>query len=1188
MSSADITRIAFDPRKRYASVRMQQGRVLLDDDFNEAERISDEDERRSRIAIIGPAGTSDDGFLVSNGRLNPLGEMTFDIAAGSFYLGGVRLENPSVAGYALQDDWLEQPVSERAVPADGRIDLVYLEAWQQPVTAVEDAELFEVGLAGPDGAARVRTMWRVHVASGMKDSDCPGAWGSVVAGWTAANLGTIDETSERVVDAQLGVTFEPGGPPGDLCTPAVAGGYLGADNQAIRVELVDASHLTWGFDNAAPLYRCTIGGDHVSITLQTEPKDQMHWPLAGQVVEILPWGSVLPNGEKVAEVSGFLAKVSGSYDPDTRILTLAVPVPAGFGEAWTDREDHVALGAEFMYLRVWNRGDDTTSPPAIPFTPGTAVTLGTTGLDVTLTGTQFVTGDHWIIAARPETPNRIVPWQLESHRGPHGIRRWFAPLALIKWHNNQLGVGFDILHDCRPTFVPLTKIKGCCSVSVGDGLHSYGKFKSIQKAVDSLPDEGGKVCVLPGTYTEQVTIRGRKNITIEGCGRRSVLRPPVKNPTDVAIQIFGSQDITICSLAIDAGEHFAIIAFDEEATQTAGGPPPPPETTPLSRGFATARPITKRVMLDELDVSLAGLAAFVAVGGQWITVRRCRIESSPLAKPLKVGSDLGRWPSIWVQSQDVLIEHNFITAAITELFTRTAMGGIQIAGGSERVEIRRNHIRQGTGDGITLGSWTWEQIIIFGTIGPIVWFPPGYGWYINDEGCISIIWDPPPPPGGGNTGWGNPVSMGPVTDVRIIDNLIEQMGRAGIGVARFFDLKQGELITTDRLTIELNRIRSNVQLPIPPLPDNMVDLAAAGAIVLADADLVTIRDNEIIGNGKSHTDPICGVFALQSAGIIVDDNRMLENAPHVTTTNPIRPGWRGGIVLTNARAPMIPSYSKKFRAQASGVPAVRIHDNVIVVPEGRSILVVGQGAMSIGNNQLTSRGPGLVRVVTPTPDPATLSLSALLDLVGGAAVIVVNVGSSQELGAQLSGFRNAKYIVVAPDALRPQNAVGNAFDAQLSALPASAPGGQIAFDDNQVTLDLTTRSVGQIPSSVWLGTNDDLAVEDNQMIALLAGREQLRFNLAAVAWSQRVVANRLQENFYIQGLSAMTASVAMNTTANNQSTHCLSIIGPSGLTIDSNNLVLTQFGLNDRACAKAKLVAGAIRDKYIELADAHG
>ncbi len=83
MASEDITRVAFDPRKRYASVRMQAGRVLLDDDFNEAERISDEDERRSRIEIIGPSGTSNDGFKISDGRLNALGDMTFDIPAGS-------------------------------------------------------------------------------------------------------------------------------------------------------------------------------------------------------------------------------------------------------------------------------------------------------------------------------------------------------------------------------------------------------------------------------------------------------------------------------------------------------------------------------------------------------------------------------------------------------------------------------------------------------------------------------------------------------------------------------------------------------------------------------------------------------------------------------------------------------------------------------------------------------------------------------------------------------------------------------------------------------------------------------------------------------------------------------------------------------------------------------------------------
>ena len=43
MSAKDISRFIFQPTKRYSSVRMQQGRVILDSDWNESERIDDED-----------------------------------------------------------------------------------------------------------------------------------------------------------------------------------------------------------------------------------------------------------------------------------------------------------------------------------------------------------------------------------------------------------------------------------------------------------------------------------------------------------------------------------------------------------------------------------------------------------------------------------------------------------------------------------------------------------------------------------------------------------------------------------------------------------------------------------------------------------------------------------------------------------------------------------------------------------------------------------------------------------------------------------------------------------------------------------------------------------------------------------------------------------------------------------------
>ena len=142
MATQDISRAAFDPRKRYAGVHVQQGRVILDEDFNEGERIASEDARRERLDVIGPQGSPDDGFSVLNGRLGPQGDMDFDILAGTLYLGGLRLSNESVEPFAAQGDWLQQPAGERPVPVQGRLDLVYVEAWQQPVCATEDGLLW--------------------------------------------------------------------------------------------------------------------------------------------------------------------------------------------------------------------------------------------------------------------------------------------------------------------------------------------------------------------------------------------------------------------------------------------------------------------------------------------------------------------------------------------------------------------------------------------------------------------------------------------------------------------------------------------------------------------------------------------------------------------------------------------------------------------------------------------------------------------------------------------------------------------------------------------------------------------------------------------------------------------------------------------------------------------------------------
>ncbi|MBK9225642.1 MAG: hypothetical protein IPL67_00905 [Ignavibacteria bacterium] len=147
------------------------------------------------------------------------------------------------------------------------------------------------------------------------------------------------------------------------------------------------------------------------------------------------------------------------------------------GIDWKSRADKNNLDdqtpPEYFYLRVWNRGDDLNSDPNIPITLGLPIKLGHTGLEITITGNDRVANDFWVIAARPETPNRVVPWELEQGISQNGVRRFFAPLAVIKWTNEGEAVSGEIMHDCRKKFHPLTEQECCCTFTVGDGKKKH-------------------------------------------------------------------------------------------------------------------------------------------------------------------------------------------------------------------------------------------------------------------------------------------------------------------------------------------------------------------------------------------------------------------------------------------------------------------------------------------------------------------------------------------------------------------------------------------------------------------------------------------------------------------------------------------------------------------------------------------
>src|SRR6185369_3818318 len=190
---ADLSRATFDRARRYRSVRMQQGRVQLDADFNEQQ-----DPLNQRIEIetrdsLGPVAVPIDnpGF-----GLTPAGK-DLAISAGRLYVEGLLCENPSAASVAKQPDLptTASPVlpngaavlplppkgmtpasidgvvifnnaGQAVAPAEGTY-LAYLETWQRHLSPldlpVSDTSMREVALGGPDTCTREKTVWQVKL-----------------------------------------------------------------------------------------------------------------------------------------------------------------------------------------------------------------------------------------------------------------------------------------------------------------------------------------------------------------------------------------------------------------------------------------------------------------------------------------------------------------------------------------------------------------------------------------------------------------------------------------------------------------------------------------------------------------------------------------------------------------------------------------------------------------------------------------------------------------------------------------------------------------------------------------------------------------------------------------------------------------------------------------------------------------
>lgn len=486
--SGDYTRFTHDPQKHYNRVLMQQGRVQLDADWNEAIEIIQDRLQKQAIDTFGRVAVSrfstPSAFRVSVSGTNP--NTTLALTPGRIYVDGLVAEilpDQSVT-YTNQPFY---PVPPALSSLTGNA-LIYLDVWEREVTYIEDPELLEPALGGPDTTTRIQTVWQVKVHSlGTAAATCTPNFATLFP----ASAGRL---SSHAVN-----------PPAttDPCILAPSGGFRGLENQLYRVEIhtpggLGTARFKWSRDNAsisANVQQITSVGGASQLTVSRIGRDRV------LRFNVNDWVEITDDWRELMGEPGEMARIAAPPDEAAQTILLDRSIPTTGGRAFG--ANATELRSRHTRIRRWDQKAGTDANGLLTVTSSwTALEDGVeVDFSVVSTGGRFKIGDYWVFAAR--TADASV--ESLTNALPRGIEHHYAALATL--------TGLPTLNlqsDCRIIWFREGGGQGCCTVVVRPG-------ESIQAAIDSLSSEGGCVCLKPGTHTitDPIWI-SRSNITLQG------------------------------------------------------------------------------------------------------------------------------------------------------------------------------------------------------------------------------------------------------------------------------------------------------------------------------------------------------------------------------------------------------------------------------------------------------------------------------------------------------------------------------------------------------------------------------------------------------------------------------------------------------------------------------------------------
>ena len=496
----DFSRFTFRRTNHYRNVRLQQGRVLLDADWNEQIDIQSHHSRIVARDVIGLSGAPlhDAGFEPSVEGDN------LRIGQGRYYVDGILCENERDVSFAAEpalSDVPPQPdLPSAALPTDSGFYVAYIDVWERHITALEDPAIREVALGGPDTTTRTKTVWQVRL-------DGPEASRSEFdIDWTPDNA---ESTGQLRAQPVQGATSE------DSRTVSAGSGYRRLENQLYRVEIHDG-----GEPYGAPRSQTETAVTGVNPPDEVQVADDGRTWQVGQMVELFGGDSEVPG--TLARITAVDAARTLTLDKDIsgvapthlrRVATfkfsrdngtvlarlisieddhITVSEPGkdpalGFaGGQWAELtdEERTLRGEPGSLVKIapgqgtdlavseWPGGTPLTmgnfgtrptvrrwdSDGAIPVSVGAWLDLED-GVQIEFEAGTYRTEDHWLIPARSLTGS--VEWSLDGieprFEPRHGTKHQYAPIALLHLQDDGF---WTLVSDLRKLFPPIADEAG--------------------------------------------------------------------------------------------------------------------------------------------------------------------------------------------------------------------------------------------------------------------------------------------------------------------------------------------------------------------------------------------------------------------------------------------------------------------------------------------------------------------------------------------------------------------------------------------------------------------------------------------------------------------------------------------------------------------------------------------------------